>query len=59
MLKKVALEKTNKEIARELAMSQRTVEYHMAAINRKLDVRTRVGAVAKGYELGLLERLYD
>lgn len=59
VLKKVALEKTNKEIARELAMSQRTVEYHMAAINRKLDVRTRVGAVAKGYELGLLERLYD
>ncbi|WP_057763044.1 response regulator transcription factor [Cytobacillus praedii] len=59
VLKQIALEKTNKEIARELAMSQRTVEYHMAAINRKLDVKTRVGAVAKGYEIGLLERLYD
>jgi len=59
VLKQIALEKTNKEIARELAMSQRTVEYHMAAINQKLDVKTRVGAVAKGYELGLLERLYD
>ncbi|BFH60422.1 response regulator transcription factor [Paenibacillus azoreducens] len=59
VLKQIALEKTNKEIARELAMSQRTVEYHMAAINRKLDVKTRVGAVAKGYEMGLLERLYD
>lgn len=59
VLKQIALEKTNKEIARELAMSQRTVEYHMAAINRKLDVKTRVGAVAKGYEMGLLERLFD
>lgn len=59
VLKQIALEKTNKEIARELAMSQRTVEYHMAAINRKLEVKTRVGAVAKGYETGLLERLYD
>lgn len=59
VLKRIALEKTNKEIAVELAISQRTVEYHMAAINRKFDVKTRVGAVAKGYELGLLERLYD
>ena len=59
VLKQIALEKTNKEIARELAMSKRTVEYHMATINRKLDVKTRVGAVAKGYEMGLLERLYD
>lgn len=59
VLKQIAMEKTNKEIARELAMSQRTVEYHMAAINRKLDVKSRVGAVAKGYELGLLQRLYD
>ncbi|KKO53013.1 LuxR family transcriptional regulator [Paenibacillus sp. DMB20] len=59
VLKRIALEQTNKEIAAELAISQRTVEYHMAAINRKLDVKTRVGAVAKAYELGLLERLYD
>ncbi len=59
VLKQIAMEKTNKDIARELAMSQRTVEYHMAAINRKLDVKSRVGAVAKGYEMGLLQRLYD
>lgn len=59
VLKRIALEKTNKEIAVELAISQRTVEYHITAINRKLDVKTRIGAVAKGYELGLLERLYD
>lgn len=54
VLKRIAEEKTNKEIARELAMSQRTVEHHMASINQKLGVKTRVGAVARGYELGLL-----
>lgn len=59
VLKQIAMEKTNKEIAKELAMSQRTVEYHMAAINQKLDVKSRVGAVARGYEMGLLQRLYD
>ncbi|QPQ30550.1 response regulator transcription factor [Lysinibacillus sp. JNUCC 51] len=59
VLKQIAMEKTNKEIATELAMSQRTVEYHMAAINQKLDVKSRVGAVARGYEMGLLQRLYD
>ncbi|MEK3783702.1 response regulator transcription factor [Paenibacillus sp. FSL R5-0810] len=59
VLKHIALEKTNKEIATALLMSQRTVEYHMTAINRKLGVKTRIGAVSKGYELGLLERLHD
>ncbi|MBB6694516.1 response regulator transcription factor [Cohnella xylanilytica] len=57
VLKRIAEEKTNKEIAQELAMSQRTVEHHMAAINRKLGVRTRIGAVARGYETGLLGSL--
>ncbi|MFD0713298.1 response regulator [Paenibacillus sp. GCM10027626] len=57
VLAKVAEEKTNKEIAQELAMSQRTVEYHLSAINQKLGVKTRIGAVAKGYETGLLGSL--
>ncbi len=54
VLKRIAEEKTNKEIARELAMSQRTVEYHLTAINQKLGVKSRIGAVVKGYETGLL-----
>ncbi|MBB6673071.1 serine hydrolase domain-containing protein [Cohnella nanjingensis] len=37
-----------------LAMSQRTVEYHLTSINQKLGVKTWIGAVARGYELGLL-----
>ncbi|WP_334077136.1 response regulator transcription factor [Paenibacillus sanfengchensis] len=50
----VARELTNKDIARELAVSQRTVEYHISSIIQKLEVKTRIGAVAKGYELGIL-----
>lgn len=54
VLRWLAKEKTNKEIATELALSQRTVEYHLAAINQKLGVKTRIGAVVKGFECGLL-----
>ena len=54
VLRRVAEEKTNKEIAAVLSISQRTVEYHLASINQKLGVKSRAGAVAKGYEKGLL-----
>ncbi|GIP21723.1 response regulator [Paenibacillus sp. J22TS3] len=57
VLKQVAQERTNKEIAQVLAISQRTVEYHLTSITQKLGVRSRIGAVAKGYELGLLTRM--
>lgn len=54
ILRLVAREMTNKEISLELAVSQRTVEYHLTSVIQKLGVKTRIGAVAKGYELGLL-----
>lgn len=54
VLKLVAEEKTNKEIANELWISQRTVEYHITAIIQKLGAKTRLGAVVKGFEAGLL-----
>ncbi|MEK8127927.1 LuxR C-terminal-related transcriptional regulator [Paenibacillus filicis] len=54
ILRRIASEQKNKEIAKELAMSQRTVESHMTSMNQKLGVKTRIGAVAKGYEMGLL-----
>ncbi|MFC4301966.1 response regulator [Cohnella boryungensis] len=54
VLQLLAKEKTNKEISLELAISQRTVEYHLASINQKLGVKTRIGAIVKGFELGLL-----
>ncbi|QJD82149.1 response regulator transcription factor [Cohnella herbarum] len=57
VLKQVAEEKTNKEIALLFSISQRTVEYHLNAINQKLGVKSRIGAVVKGYETGLLGSL--
>ncbi|SMF88883.1 two component transcriptional regulator, LuxR family [Paenibacillus uliginis N3/975] len=60
VLVRVAKEMSNKEIARDLAVSQRTVEYHLTAILQKLGVKSRVGAVAKGYELGIVgSSVYD
>jgi len=59
VLRRVAEEKTNKEIAAELSVSQRTVEYHITSINQKLGVKTRIGAVAKGYEKGLLGPFWE
>lgn len=59
VLHMLAQEKTNKEIAVELAISQRTVEHHLASINQKLGSRTRIGAVVKAFELGLLHYFQD
>ncbi|MNO36062.1 Response regulator protein VraR [compost metagenome] len=55
VLRLVTGELPNKDIAQALAVSQRTVEYHISSILQKLQVKSRVGAVAKGYELGILE----
>ena len=39
---------TNKEIARELALSEKTVKHYMTIIMQKLQVRNRVEAVIQG-----------
>jgi two-component system, NarL family, response regulator LiaR len=54
VLKLIAQEKSNQEISIILAMSKRTVEYHIASIIDKFGVKTRIGAVVKGYESGML-----
>lgn len=46
--------KTNWEIAKILSLTELNVKYHIDQIFIKLDVRSRVHAVAKAHELGLL-----
>jgi DNA-binding NarL/FixJ family response regulator len=50
----VAMGHTNREIARELFLSPRTVEMHVGSILAKLDCRSRADAARRVSELGLL-----
>jgi DNA-binding NarL/FixJ family response regulator len=50
----VAMGHTNREIARELFLSPRTVEMHVSSILLKLGCRSRADAARRASELGLL-----
>ena len=54
MLRLVAAGDTNKAIAAELFLSERTVERHLSNIFTKLDLSTRAAATAWAYEHGLV-----
>jgi ATP/maltotriose-dependent transcriptional regulator MalT len=54
ILRLVAAGGTNREIARGLFLSPRTVDMHVRNILRKLDCRSRADATRKAGELGLL-----
>lgn len=52
----VAKGKSDPDIAIILGISERTARFHMANVKSKLGATTRVQAVAKGLELGLIGR---
>lgn len=54
VLQGIAYGKSNKEIARDLDLTDNTIKFHLRNIYRKLDVKKRVPAVKKARELGIL-----
>lgn len=55
-LRLVVAEKTNKEIAAELFISLRSVEYRLTNIFKKLNVNSRIQAIKKIEEIELLNK---
>ena len=57
MLLLLATGKTNRAIARELGLAEKTAARHVSNIFTKIDVPSRSAATAYAYEHGLVERL--
>jgi DNA-binding NarL/FixJ family response regulator len=55
VIRHVAVGRTNREIARELYLSTRTVDMHVRNALAKLDCRTRTQAATRAIELGIVE----
>jgi DNA-binding NarL/FixJ family response regulator len=55
VLRLVAEGKRNADVAEQLVLSTRTVDHHVSAILRKLEVKTRAEAAAAATRLGLFE----
>jgi DNA-binding NarL/FixJ family response regulator len=54
ILQALAQGMTNKEIARQFAISEHTVKYHIASIFSKLGANNRTEAVRQGVRLGII-----
>lgn len=55
VLRLISQDMTRKEIAAELYISEKTVTNHISSILDKLQVRSRIGAIMKGIELGIID----
>jgi len=55
VLRLVAEGLTNGQIACDLGIKERTVEYHVSMIFQRLEVSSRVAAVVKAQRIGLLD----
>jgi DNA-binding CsgD family transcriptional regulator len=55
VLRLVALGRTNREVAQELFLAVRTIDMHVRSLLAKLDCRSRVEALRRAGELGLLD----
>ena len=55
VLRALATGLRNKEIARQLQVSERTVTFHLAHVYQKLGVNSRTEALSRALELGLLK----
>ncbi|MFQ6019125.1 MAG: response regulator [Dehalococcoidia bacterium] len=58
VLRLIARGLRNKEIARQLSLTEATVKYHVAHLLQKLGVDSRTEALVKAQKLGLLTREY-
>jgi DNA-binding NarL/FixJ family response regulator len=56
ILRRVALGRSNREIAQELWLSEQTVKYHLTNVYRKIRVTGRTGATRYAHEHALAER---
>ena len=54
VLKMVCEGKKSREVANELYIGKRTVDFHLQGAYRKLDVTNRMQAFARARELGLM-----
>lgn len=59
ILKLISQDKTRKEIAVEMFISEKTVTNHITSILNKLEVRSRIGAIMRGVELGIIDGRID
>lgn len=57
ILKHIANGRSNKEIAEQVIMSQRSLEYCLTSLFQKLNVKSRIEAAMKAKHLGLLSDL--